>query len=283
MSKTSNGLKLWMECLMVIAMLSLMDMTTLGSFMHERVGLALGILAALHMALDAEQIGALFKRIWRRETPYPMRLSYIVDVLLFVGLAVIVVTGIGTSATIFAQAQLPHRRFFMDLHTYVSNITLLLMIGHLWLHKGWLHGMLRTARRQIREPESRRAVLAWLTTLAAVIVIAAVGVSRVERVVVLGGQGNGWQDGQTAVTAEWAADDTVFDQELLAQYDGKDGRPAYIAFDGLVYDVGAYFIQGEHHQGIHAGTDLTGQITRRKCLNALNHCPIVGAWTETGS
>lgn len=283
MTKTHNGLKLWIECLMVVAMLSLMDITALGSFMHERVGLALGILATLHLALDARQIGPLLRRVGRRDTPYPIRLGYIIDVLLFVGMAAIMVTGIGTSTTIFAQVQLPHRRFFMDLHTYVSNITLLLMIGHLWLHKGWLHGMLRMAGRRWRESEGKRAVLAWLITLVAVTAITAVGVNQVEHVAVSGGQGNGWQGGRTTVTAELAVGDAVFDQELLAQYDGKDGRPAYIAFDGLVYDVGAYFIQGEHHQGIHAGTDLTGQITRRKCLNALNHCPIVGTWTETGS
>ena len=279
MTRTYHGVKLWIECLMLMAMISLMDITTLGSFMHERIGLALGILAAVHLALDARMIGPLLKRIGRRDTPYPLRLGYIVDVLLFAGLVVIMVTGIGTSATIFAQVQLPHRRFFMDLHTYISNITGLLMLGHLWLHKGWLLGMLRTARRRFAEAAGRRAVLTWLGTLALAAVIAAVGVSQVERVVVPGGQGYGWQGGHGAA-AERTVGEAVFDQETLAKYDGKDGRPAYIAFDGLVYDVGAYFIQGEHHQGVHAGTDLTGQIDRRKCLNALNHCPIVGTWAD---
>ena len=109
---------------------------------HDQLDV-LGLLAAVHLALDVRMIGPLLKRIGRRDTPYPMRLGYIVDVLLFIGMAVILVTGVGTSATIFTQVQLPRRRFFMDLHTYVSNITMLLMLGHLWLHKGWLRGMLR--------------------------------------------------------------------------------------------------------------------------------------------
>ena len=30
-----------------------------------------------------------------------------------------------------------------------------------------------------------------------------------------------------------------FDLTQLAQYDGQDGRPAYVAIDGIVYDVTA--------------------------------------------
>ena len=69
MLKTHNGLKLWIECLMIVAMLSLMDLETLGSFMHERIGLALGMLAVVHLALDARMIGPLLRRIGRRDTP----------------------------------------------------------------------------------------------------------------------------------------------------------------------------------------------------------------------
>ncbi len=48
----------------------------------------------------------------------------------------------------------------------------------------------------------------------------------------------------------------------LKQYDGKDGRPAYIAYKGKVYDVtdNYMWLDGEH-QGEHwAGRDLTEEI-----------------------
>ena len=51
-----------------------------------------------------------------------------------------------------------------------------------------------------------------------------------------------------------------FTLEELKQYDGKEGRPAYIAYKGKVYDVTDNFlwIDGDH-QGEHAaGKDLTG-------------------------
>jgi len=55
-----------------------------------------------------------------------------------------------------------------------------------------------------------------------------------------------------------------FTLEELKQYDGKDGRPAYVAYKGKVYDVtdNYLWIDGDH-QGEHsAGVDLTEEMTR---------------------
>ncbi len=48
----------------------------------------------------------------------------------------------------------------------------------------------------------------------------------------------------------------------LSEYDGLDGRDAYVAVDGYVYDVtaSAYWIDGEHQGDIRAGQDLTYEI-----------------------
>jgi predicted heme/steroid binding protein len=45
----------------------------------------------------------------------------------------------------------------------------------------------------------------------------------------------------------------------LSEYDGKNGRPAYIAYRGKVYDVSNSFLWKEgRHQVLHdAGKDLT--------------------------
>jgi len=50
-----------------------------------------------------------------------------------------------------------------------------------------------------------------------------------------------------------------FTSEELKQYDGKEGRPAYIAFRGKVYDVTDNYLWTDgDHQGEHAaGKDLT--------------------------
>ena len=50
----------------------------------------------------------------------------------------------------------------------------------------------------------------------------------------------------------------------LAKYNGKDGQPAYVAVDGVIYDVSGYakWKNGEHN-GYSAGNDLTDIIKNK--------------------
>jgi predicted heme/steroid binding protein len=50
-----------------------------------------------------------------------------------------------------------------------------------------------------------------------------------------------------------------FTKEELSRYDGKSGRPAYVAYKGKVYDLSGSFLWNDgNHQVLHnAGTDLT--------------------------
>ncbi len=52
---------------------------------------------------------------------------------------------------------------------------------------------------------------------------------------------------------------TEFTLEDLVAYDGKDGRRAYVAYQGVVYDVteSAMWGDGEHEAMHDAGQDLT--------------------------
>jgi predicted heme/steroid binding protein len=48
----------------------------------------------------------------------------------------------------------------------------------------------------------------------------------------------------------------------LAQNNGRDGKPAYVAFKGTVYDVSAsaFWMEGDHMGAHQAGKDLTDEI-----------------------
>lgn len=54
----------------------------------------------------------------------------------------------------------------------------------------------------------------------------------------------------------------TFTQEQLAEYNGRDGNPAYIAYGGRVYDVGGSRMwKGGRHMNRHsAGTDLSSAL-----------------------
>ncbi|MFD1419838.1 cytochrome b5 domain-containing protein [Lactiplantibacillus songbeiensis] len=52
--------------------------------------------------------------------------------------------------------------------------------------------------------------------------------------------------------------EATFNQAELAKYNGQDGQPAYVAVDGVVYDVTgvAAWAGGKHHGNL-AGQELT--------------------------
>jgi predicted heme/steroid binding protein len=69
----------------------------------------------------------------------------------------------------------------------------------------------------------------------------------------------------------------------LARCDGREGRPAYIAYQGKVYDVaGSFLWKGGRHQAMHdAGMDLTGILDRAPHgADLLERVPAVGILAE---
>ena len=66
----------------------------------------------------------------------------------------------------------------------------------------------------------------------------------------------------------------------LSNYDGQDGRPAYIAVDGKIYDVTNHpqWRGGSHRGSFEAGKDYSVEIREipRHGTNNLDQAPIVG-------
>jgi predicted heme/steroid binding protein len=73
--------------------------------------------------------------------------------------------------------------------------------------------------------------------------------------------------------------------EELAFFDGKDGRKAYIAVDGFIYDVSnsSRWANGQHN-GFLAGRDLTSQIKTISPhgLSVLRNIPKIGILVTEG-
>ncbi len=76
-----------------------------------------------------------------------------------------------------------------------------------------------------------------------------------------------------------AMSDKTFTLEELKQFDGKDGRPAYFACQGLVYNAtdSKLWRKGTHVRVHEAGTDLTADLGRAPHgLESVQRLPVVG-------
>jgi len=75
----------------------------------------------------------------------------------------------------------------------------------------------------------------------------------------------------------------VFTAESLAAYNGIDGAKAYVAIDGLVYDVTGLGLwpEGQHRGQYQAGQDLSDIIRRSPHgLSKLDDLEVVGRYIE---
>lgn len=68
-----------------------------------------------------------------------------------------------------------------------------------------------------------------------------------------------------------------FTLEELAQYDGNNGKPSYVAIEGIVYDLSkkAEWVGGTHF-GLTAGRDLTTEFKSCHGMSTLKNLPKVG-------
>lgn len=77
--------------------------------------------------------------------------------------------------------------------------------------------------------------------------------------------------------------EVVFNAETLSQYNGLDGEKAYIAIDGIVYDVSEepLWMDGIHHGRFKAGNDLTDNMKNAPHgLSKLTGLTKVGTYEE---
>jgi predicted heme/steroid binding protein len=71
----------------------------------------------------------------------------------------------------------------------------------------------------------------------------------------------------------------IFTAETLAQYNGQNGQPSYVAVDGTVYDVSSLF-KGGLHYGWSAGRDLSSEFHMQHTESYLNGFPVVGKYQQ---
>jgi predicted heme/steroid binding protein len=67
----------------------------------------------------------------------------------------------------------------------------------------------------------------------------------------------------------------IFSIDELANFDGKNGNPPYVAVDGLIYDMTGVFQTGKHYSHF-AGQELTNAFYKKHVKGEITKYPVVG-------
>lgn len=93
----------------------------------------------------------------------------------------------------------------------------------------------------------------------------------------------GCSSGDKAADTPAQPEELVLTLEELSEYNGQNGMPAYVAIDGVIYDItNVKEWQGGEHNGFVAGNDLTDEIKNVSPhgISKLEGVPIVGKLAE---
>lgn len=135
-----NILKFLIALILSSSMLLLMNPRSFyGLVFHEWLGLIIGLLFIIHKIINLKWITGVTVRFFK-QMPGRTRVNYLLDYLLLAGMILMIVSGIGISRTIdFAWLKLGGSvRFWREMHTSSSFISLALFGVHLGLHWNWV-------------------------------------------------------------------------------------------------------------------------------------------------
>lgn len=148
-----NIIRILLDAVLTAAFLVLMDPRSVGGIgFHEWAGLALCVFFLVHKALNWKWIRGVTRALFGR-IPWKTRVSYLLDVLLLLGMACIVVSGMKIARTIDFTwlPRLGSAGLWRTLHASGSMLVLAVVGVHLGLHGDWIRARFprRSAKKEV--------------------------------------------------------------------------------------------------------------------------------------
>ena len=141
---------LFLDAAIFVAFLLALDPRLTGIAIHEWLGLAGAAAVVVHLLLHWEWIVGVTRRFLGR-TSGAARLNYVVDVLFFIDLVVISLSGLMVSQALLPLLGLaaPGGAFWLVAHALSADLAVVLVAVHAALHWKWI---LNAVRRYVLRP-----------------------------------------------------------------------------------------------------------------------------------
>jgi hypothetical protein len=138
-SSTRSKFFLLFDVGLTVSLLALMSVALTGLALHEWLGIAFIAVLVLHLLLHWQWIAGATVR-WLRSLSWQMRLTYLVDVVLFITMTLVIFSGLVISEAALPLMGLTTSRNFAwrAIHSATSNGVLLLISLHIALNWRWI-------------------------------------------------------------------------------------------------------------------------------------------------
>ncbi len=144
---------LWFDLAILVAAVMAPALRLTGLAIHEWLGIVLGVAIIGHLLLHWQWIVAITKRFFG-PTTWGARLNYVVNALFFIGMTLIIFTGLMISKVALPSLgiQLPNGMVWKQLHTLAGDFMVFVLALHVALHWKWI---LNAANRFMVQPVVR--------------------------------------------------------------------------------------------------------------------------------
>lgn len=144
----------WLDIALFFAFIIDMNTRFTGLAIHEWLGLGFGVALIYHMLLHWNWIASITRRLLGR-LPGGQRLRYLIDLVLFIDMVVLTMTGIWISEVAMQQLGLGFGDHFLwrRLHEQTADLAIWLVALHIALDWKWI---VSTTRRYLWQPLNRK-------------------------------------------------------------------------------------------------------------------------------
>ncbi len=145
--------KLCLDIALTTAYVVAMEPRFTGETWHEWLGLALGGAAIIHLLLNWKWVLNVTRRFFHK-LQRQVRISYLLDLALFISFAAVILSGIMISRNLQTAATLglsfEAQRTWRSIHAWAPQVALLVVGVHLGLHWQWVISTIRRYLPRIR-------------------------------------------------------------------------------------------------------------------------------------
>lgn len=163
-----NYIKFTLDLIMGIVFALLFNKNVLGGMnFHEIAGLAIGFAVIIHILLNWKWVKNVSLAIFNKKIALKTRIGYILNILLFLDMAVIIISGILISKVVFPTLRMQSSFFNRGTHVAASYIALAIIGIHLGLHWNWVMNMFK----KFIKIKAENKIIGYISKAAAVLVL----------------------------------------------------------------------------------------------------------------